>query len=315
MEENLNAHEIDVASNTNNNQFNVPIQQDKVSVGFCILAWFCPLFALIYFLTKKTEKPKCAKAVGIVGLVSIIVYFFAIVVSFAFTGSVFKTVFNNVDFSDSSVIEETQEGNSWNDFEFSYDNNENDKSENSFDDNAARIDDDTVNAYDNTVGFDETARRLGGARQGYIVGLEGTWFDFRDDEVQSENMVQYSNSNEIITMFYYDATGYSKEDIRNSVSASLDNIIANRTDVVINEKRHFYLYPDFYGESVYTKNSEGYQLFTLLFQSDKASDMIYLAIESPFMSDNEFESFVNQVINCHSFIPYQLNSDYSFTKE
>lgn len=113
MDNNYNLPNTD--ETVNSNQYNYPpaynmpqqpIEQDKVNVGFCILGWFIPLFALIYFLTKKQEKPKGAKAVGIVGLVSFILNLIVVIASFAFTGSIFNKTIDTVDkFADSSFVE------------------------------------------------------------------------------------------------------------------------------------------------------------------------------------------------------------------
>ena len=43
---------------------------DSVNVGLCILAALIPIFGIIYWALKAKEKPKCAKAVGITGLVA-----------------------------------------------------------------------------------------------------------------------------------------------------------------------------------------------------------------------------------------------------
>ena len=43
---------------------------DEVSVGLCILAFFIPLFGIIYWPIKHKETPKKAKACGITGIVS-----------------------------------------------------------------------------------------------------------------------------------------------------------------------------------------------------------------------------------------------------
>lgn len=43
---------------------------DKISVGLCILAALIPLFGLIYWAIKHKEKPTRAKACGITALIS-----------------------------------------------------------------------------------------------------------------------------------------------------------------------------------------------------------------------------------------------------
>lgn len=89
------------------NNYYMTEQSDKVSVGFCILGFFVPIFALIYFIIKKKEKPKCAKAVGICGLVSFILNLIVVVVSFAVTGSILNKSLDMVDkTADSGFVEE-----------------------------------------------------------------------------------------------------------------------------------------------------------------------------------------------------------------
>ncbi len=43
---------------------------DKVNVGFCVLAFFIPIFGLIYWAIKRQETPKNANAVGLTALIS-----------------------------------------------------------------------------------------------------------------------------------------------------------------------------------------------------------------------------------------------------
>ena len=48
----------------------VPSEDDNISVGLCILAYFLPLFGFIYWPLKHRECPKRAKACGITAIVS-----------------------------------------------------------------------------------------------------------------------------------------------------------------------------------------------------------------------------------------------------
>ena len=48
-------------------------ENDKVSVGFCILSFFIPLFGLIYWGRNRWQKPTRARACGIVGLISLVI--------------------------------------------------------------------------------------------------------------------------------------------------------------------------------------------------------------------------------------------------
>ena len=43
---------------------------DEVSVGFCVLSFFVPLFGVIYWAIKYKETPKRAKACGITAIVA-----------------------------------------------------------------------------------------------------------------------------------------------------------------------------------------------------------------------------------------------------
>ena len=45
-------------------------EEDKVSVGLCVLSVFIPLFGIIYWPLKHKETPKKAKACGIAALIS-----------------------------------------------------------------------------------------------------------------------------------------------------------------------------------------------------------------------------------------------------
>ena len=47
--------------------------QDEVSVGLVILSVIIPLFGIIYWLVKREETPKKAKACGIAGIISLVV--------------------------------------------------------------------------------------------------------------------------------------------------------------------------------------------------------------------------------------------------
>ena len=63
-----------------------PAEEDKVSIGFCILSFFVPLFGIIYWALKYKETPKKAKACGITGIVSwVLSFIFSFVFSFVIT--------------------------------------------------------------------------------------------------------------------------------------------------------------------------------------------------------------------------------------
>ncbi len=53
-------------------------QEDKVSVGLCILSVLLPIFGVIYWPVKHKETPKRAQACGICGIVAWIFNFIVI---------------------------------------------------------------------------------------------------------------------------------------------------------------------------------------------------------------------------------------------
>lgn len=66
-------------------------QEDVVSVGFCVLSAFIPLFGLIYWAVMHSKTPKRAKACGITALV---VWGVGIVLSWIFSFSILGAVFS-----------------------------------------------------------------------------------------------------------------------------------------------------------------------------------------------------------------------------
>lgn len=59
-----------------------PVVEDKVSIGFCILSFFIPLFGVIYWALKYKETPRKAKACGITAIVSwVLNIFFSVIIS------------------------------------------------------------------------------------------------------------------------------------------------------------------------------------------------------------------------------------------
>ena len=50
-------------------------KQDKVSIGFCILAFFIPLFGIIYWIAVHKDTPKRGRACGITGIASWVLRF------------------------------------------------------------------------------------------------------------------------------------------------------------------------------------------------------------------------------------------------
>jgi len=60
----------------------ISYEEDKVSVGLCVLSVFVPLFGIIYWPLKHNETPKKAKACGIAAIIS---WGASIVLSFAYS--------------------------------------------------------------------------------------------------------------------------------------------------------------------------------------------------------------------------------------
>lgn len=67
-------------------------EEDTVSVGLCVLAFFIPLFGIIYWPIKHKETPKRAKAVGITAIVSwVLGFLFGLILSVT-AASVFSSL-------------------------------------------------------------------------------------------------------------------------------------------------------------------------------------------------------------------------------
>ena len=68
-------------------------KKDKVSIGFCILAFLCPLFGIIYWAVVHRDTPKRGRACGITGIVSVVlkfVMFFFLIIIVAIFGSSYE---------------------------------------------------------------------------------------------------------------------------------------------------------------------------------------------------------------------------------
>lgn len=70
--------------------YNIPAEEDKASVGWCILSFIVPLVGLVLFLTYKDKRPKHAKACGIAALIGFIL---------STIGSVLGSILGNAVFS------------------------------------------------------------------------------------------------------------------------------------------------------------------------------------------------------------------------
>ena len=263
----------------------MPPQEQKANIGLAILSFFIPIVGIVLCIVDKKNKPKTAKACGISAAVSIVLYVLTLIF-ISLLPTIANTDFDKLfDDNDDSAYYEEYDNDTNNDFSQATEQN-------------------------NTTADNSSAEnKLGDSRQGYIDKPDGTWADFYNADYHPDSMLGYTNGDIIIIMNYYDAVGYSKDDIRASVDASIENIKANQTDVV-ERKDQTYTYSDFYGQSSYYVDSTGYKLFTFIFQSDSSEDMIYFTIESPTMSTEDFNKFVNEVINTHSFVNHQLDVEF-----
>lgn len=286
-------------ANTPNPAFMQPPQEEKASVGLAILSFFIPLAGIIIYFTQKDKKPKTAKASGKCALASIIINvvitIIACLISFGVIGTAFSVADEYGAFDDSSYSDSYDES-YYDDYSYEDDASLNEDSA----DNSASV------PYIDATGADSD---LGNDRAGYVNvdTINETWTDFTDPTVTDENIAMWSNGSEIVTLAYYDGTGYTTEDLRNSVVSSMDSVNEN-TEGIVNQLT--FDYDDFYGEGTFSKDEDGYQLYTMFFQSDETDDMIYIAAESSSMSDSEFETFVNRVVNTHSLINHDLEITY-----
>ena len=105
--------------NTIPNTYVAPInnEEDKTSIGLCILSWLVPLFGWIYWGVKKSDYPHKAKSCGIAATIS---FALNLIISIIFTivgvvgaGSLAKTAMENPDINYSWNIEnqETEDSN------------------------------------------------------------------------------------------------------------------------------------------------------------------------------------------------------------
>ena len=72
-----------------------PQEEDKISVGLCILAVFIPLFGLIYWAIKRQETPKRANAVGLCALIAWGINLIATIISAIAFGSIFAGILSS----------------------------------------------------------------------------------------------------------------------------------------------------------------------------------------------------------------------------
>lgn len=66
---------------------NVPKDTDEISVGLCVLAFFFPIFGIIYWPVRHRYTPKRARAIGITAIVSYAINFISIILMYAYAGA------------------------------------------------------------------------------------------------------------------------------------------------------------------------------------------------------------------------------------
>ena len=90
-------------------------KNDTKSIGLNVLAWFVPVFGLIYYLCQKGETPVRAKSVGKTALISFVVNMILTIIGTILIISTSYSIFKNLaplDYSDqagTSVSEEYKE--------------------------------------------------------------------------------------------------------------------------------------------------------------------------------------------------------------
>ena len=78
--------------------YNARQEADQVSIGLCILAFFIPIFGLIFWAIKRRETPKNANAIGLTALISWGINFISTIIASAFFADFLATVINNIRF-------------------------------------------------------------------------------------------------------------------------------------------------------------------------------------------------------------------------
>ena len=73
-------------------------EEDRVSIGLCILAFFIPIFGVIYWAVKRQETPKNANAIGLTALISWAINMVSSILASAFLPEFLATVINNIQF-------------------------------------------------------------------------------------------------------------------------------------------------------------------------------------------------------------------------
>ncbi len=101
--------------------------EDKVNVGFAILSFFIPIAGIIIYFCQKKEKPRNAKACGIIATIMIVINLIISMATFALSGSVINKSFDLI--KDAASKDESSYSESY-DIDASDDTDSNSNSEN-----------------------------------------------------------------------------------------------------------------------------------------------------------------------------------------
>lgn len=273
----------------------IQAEEPKTNIVLKILSFIFPIVGIVLFFDKKKRKPKEAKTYGKYALFGIIINFIILII-ISIIPSLANMSMDKTDNDDSIPFSENFEEN----------NEENNNDIHNYDTTSPNTSENL-----NDFSFDEYSTNsnyttLGGERQGYIKAPGEVWSDFKDLDYESDEMIQFTNGSEIITMSYWDGTNASKIDVLNSITLAVQNASQRNSNALYLQTDKF-LYDDFYAETIYTVDHPDYKCFGMYFQSDKTHDMLFFSIESPGLSDSEFENLVNELINNHSFVTHKLD--------
>ena len=76
--------------------YNAHKEADQVSIGLCILAFFIPIFGLIFWAIKRQETPKNANAIGLTALISWGINFISTIIMSVFFADIFQAMLNTL---------------------------------------------------------------------------------------------------------------------------------------------------------------------------------------------------------------------------
>lgn len=104
-----------------------PPTEDKVNVGFAILSVLVPIAGIIIYFCQKKEKPRSAKACGVIGTIMIVINLIISIATFALSGSVIN---KSLDFAKDAASGNDSSYSESYDIDVSDDTNSDDASEN-----------------------------------------------------------------------------------------------------------------------------------------------------------------------------------------